>query len=199
MQLKEKCSQIQAIVFASGEPVEIARIAQAVEILPEEAKSLIGQINECYRENGIPFEIACLSGVAQICTLPEYADVVRLALNLKRNIPLSQAAFEVLAIIAYNQPVTKAFVEQVRGVDSSGVISSLVEKALIEEAGRLELPGRPISYRTTPNFLRCFSLASLEDLPSIEEDDQNESLPEGVEPQLEGQLGFEDEGQAADE
>ena len=90
-------------------------------------------------------------------------------LEIKRNAPLSQAAFEVLAIIAYNQPVTKAFVEQIRGVDCSGVISTLCQRELIEEKGRLDLPGRPLIYGTTSNFLRCFCLASLEDLPAVPE------------------------------
>lgn len=191
MQIKEKCAQLQAVVFASGEPVELSRLAQAIGVSPEETASLIGEVNILYREQEIPFEIVILSGAAQICTRAEYADVIREALALRRNIPLSQAAFEVLAIIAYNQPVTKAFVEQVRGVDSSGVIGSLVEKALIEEAGRLELPGRPIAYRTSRNFLRCFSLESLEDLPEIEEDTPDTLEDEPTE-ELEGQLGFSD-------
>lgn len=88
-------------------------------------------------------------------------------LSQKRSTPLSQSAMEVLAIIAYNQPVTRAFVEQIRGVDSSSAVNSLVVRDLVEEAGRLELPGRPIAYRTTANFLRCFGLQSLDELPDI--------------------------------
>ena len=90
---------------------------------------------------------------------------MREVLDLKRGTPLSQAAMEVLAVVAYNQPVTKAFVEQVRGVDCSGVLSSLMQKDLLEERGRLELPGRPLLYGTTETFLRCFQLSSIEDLP----------------------------------
>ena len=93
--------------------------------------------------------------------------IIRRALEIKKNIPLSQAAMEVLSIVAYNEPVTKSFIEQIRGIDSSSVVNSLVEKGLVEEAGRLELPGRPISYRTTANFLRCFGLQSLDELPDI--------------------------------
>ena len=96
-------------------------------------------------------------------------------MDLRRNIPLSQAAMEVLAVIAYNQPVTKSFVEQVRGVDCSGVIGSLTNKDLIEEKGRLELPGRPLLYGTTDNFLRCFSIASLDELPPIPKDEDKGS------------------------
>ena len=106
-----------------------------------------------------------LENSAQFCTNPVYIEPVRGVLDLKRNTPLSQAAIEVLAVVAYNQPVTKAFVEQVRGVDCSGVIGSLMQKGLLEERGRLELPGRPLLYGTTDTFLRCFQLASLEELP----------------------------------
>lgn len=192
MQLLEKCAEIQAILFACGESIELSRIAQAVDLPEDEVKVLIRNINGVYIEGGLPFEIAELSGSAQLCTLPKYAEPIRAALTLRRDTPLSQAAFEVLAIIAYNQPVTKAFVEQVRGVDSSGVINSLAEKALIEEAGRLELPGRPISYQTTTNFLRCFSLSELSDLPQVEDEEetQEQSGEETVE--MEGQLGFDE-------
>ena len=107
----------------------------------------------------------------QMVTVKAYAPQVRKAMDLRRNIPLSQAAMEVLAVIAYNQPVTKSFVEQVRGVDCSGVIGSLTSKGLIEERGRLELPGRPLLYGTTDHFLRCFSISSLDELPPIPKDE----------------------------
>ena len=113
-----------------------------------------------------------MTGV-QTCALPifstqeELASYVKAALDSHRQTPLSQAALECLAVIAYNQPVTKGFVEQIRGIDSSGVVNTLVEKGLIEEAGRLELPGRPIAYRTTDTFLRCFGLKSIDDLPPL--------------------------------
>ena len=100
-----------------------------------------------------------------------YAPQIRTVMDLRRNTPLSQAALEVLAVVAYNQPVTKAFVEQIRGVDCSGVIGSLTSKDLIEEKGRLELPGRPLLYGTTENFLRCFNISSIEELPPLPEDD----------------------------
>jgi segregation and condensation protein B len=97
-------------------------------------------------------------------------------LEIKRNTPLSQAAFEVLAVVAYNQPITKSYIEQVRGVDCSGVISSLCQKKLIEEKGRLDLPGRPLIYGTTDRFLRCFSLNSLEDLPDLPKTEEVENI-----------------------
>ena len=104
-------------------------------------------------------------------------------LEIKKNTPLSGAAFEVLAVIAYNQPVTKAFIEQVRGVDCSGVIGTLIAKGLIEERGRLELPGRPLIYGTTPEFLKCFCVTTLDDLPDLPE---HEDLPKSEE--INGQL-----------
>ncbi len=182
--------QILAILFAGGEAVEIERIAQAIGADEETVVKYIPHIKDTLEETQLPFEVLRLGDKLQLCTAAEYAPVIRAALELRRNIPLSQAALEVLAVIAYNQPVTRAFIEQVRGVDSSGVVNSLLEKLLIEEAGRLELPGRPLSYKTTSNFLRCFGLESLEqlpELPSAEED--REELPEGV---LEGQVIFDD-------
>lgn len=125
----------------------------------------VGTLQEKYntRESGI--HLLLLEGSAQFTINPAFIEPVRGVLDLKRNTPLSQAALEVLAVVAYNQPVTKAFVEQVRGVDCSGVIGSLMQKELLEERGRLELPGRPLLYGTTENFLRCFQLSSLEELP----------------------------------
>ena len=124
-----------------------------------------------------------MDNMYQLCTRQDYADQVRAALEIKKNTPLSAAAFEVLAVIAYNQPVTKSFIEQVRGVDCSGVIGTLIAKGLIEERGRLELPGRPLIYGTTPEFLKCFCVTSLDDLPDLPE---HEDLPKSEE--LNGQL-----------
>ena len=125
------------------------------------------ETNTALREAGLPFELLELEENVQLATAEEYGDLIRSVLSQKRSTPLSQSAMEVLAIIAYNQPVTRAFVEQIRGVDSSSAVNSLVVRDLVEEAGRLELPGRPIAYRTTANFLRCFGLQSLDELPDI--------------------------------
>ena len=103
----------------------------------------------------------------QLATKTEFAECVRRVLDTRRSIPLGPAAMETLTVIAYNQPVSRAFIEQVRGVDSSSSVSGLLEKGLIEEAGRLDLPGRPVAFRTTDVFLRCFGLSSLEDLPPV--------------------------------
>ena len=103
----------------------------------------------------------------QLATKADFAECVRRVMDTRRSAPLGPAAMETLTVIAYNQPVSRAFIEQVRGVDSSSSVSSLLEKGLIEEAGRLDLPGRPVAFRTTDVFLRCFGLSSLDDLPPI--------------------------------
>ena len=116
-----------------------------------------------------------LDDSVQISIRPQWSSLVRSALDMRRNVPLSQAAMEVLAVIAYNQPVTRAYIEQVRGVDCSGAISGLINKGLVEERGRLELPGRPLLYGTTLDFLRCMGLSSLEELPPLPEMKEEDS------------------------
>lgn len=167
MQLSETQNKLFAILFAAGEPLEAARLGEALGLGREEVGTYTAGISAWLQEAELPLELRRLEDSYQLCTLPAYAGEIRRALELRRNTPLTPAALEVLAIIAYNQPVTRGFVEQVRGVDSSSVVTSLVEKGLVEEAGRLELPGRPISYRTTPAFLRCFGLGSLGELPDV--------------------------------
>ena len=159
-----KCA-IEAILFASGDSVAVDRIATALELTKKEAEKLTDELMAEYKAAQRGITIIKLENSYQMVSVKEYAKEIRTVMDLRRNTPLSQAALEVLAVIAYNQPVTKAFVEQVRGVDCSGVIGSLTTKDLIEEKGRLELPGRPLIYGTTENFLRCFSLSSLDDLP----------------------------------
>lgn len=157
--------KIEAILFAGGEAVSLDRMAQVLGMRTYAIEEAIGALQEKYntRESGI--HLLLLEGSAQFTINPAFIEPVRGVLDLKRNTPLSQAALEVLAVVAYNQPVTKAFVEQVRGVDCSGVLGSLMQKGLLEERGRLELPGRPLLYGTTENFLRCFQLTTIEDLP----------------------------------
>ena len=159
--------QISSVLFAAGEPVETARVAQAIGADEETVLRYLPALQGSLDQAGIPLQILRLGDRLQLSTLEAFAPVIQDALALRRNIPLSQAALEVLAVAAYNQPVTRALIEQVRGVDSSGVVNSLIEKQLLEEAGRLDLPGRPLSYRTTPHFLRTFGLESLEQLPPL--------------------------------
>ena len=162
---------IEAILFANGSSVEPSRIATALEISEAEAKERLEALMNEYQQSGRGITIIRLKDSYQMVSVKEYAPYIRTVMDLRRNTPLSQAALELLAVIAYNQPVTKAFVEQIRGVDCSGVIGSLTSKDLIEEKGRLELPGRPLLYGTTENFLRCFNISSIEELPPLPEDD----------------------------
>ncbi len=171
---------IEAILFASGEPVALDRIAGVLEMDKGTAEKIMRSLADRFNAENSGVRIVGLGGSWQMCTRPEYADKVRAALDMRRNMPLSQAALEVLAVVAYNQPVTKAFVEQVRGVDCSGVLASLTAKGLVEERGRLDLPGRPLVYGTTPDFLRCLGISSLDELPPVEhgEEDEADGAPE---------------------
>lgn len=169
---------IEAILFACGTPAELTKIAQALEIKEEKAEELLKSLMEDYSSRKSGIKIVRLGKSYQMCTEKEYAEIIRTVLDLRRNSPLSQAALEVLAIIAYNQPVTKAFVEQIRGVDCSGVVSSLVARELIEEKGRLELPGRPLIYGTTENFLRFFNVSDVSELPPLPQKNSDEENSE---------------------
>ena len=175
---------IEAIVFASGDPVSMERMAQALETDVETVEEQAALLMASYNRESRGIRLVELDGSLQFCTNSEYGAAVRKALEMRRNTPLSQAAMEVLAVVAYNQPVTKAYVEQVRGVDCGAVISGLVEKGLLEERGRLELPGRPLLYGTTPDFLRCLNIQSLGELPPLprqEEPSQPEEPEEDIE------------------
>lgn len=169
---------IEAILFACGTPAELTKIAQALEIKEEKAEELLKSLMDDYSSRKSGIKIVRLGKSYQMCTEKEYAEIIRTVLDLRRNSPLSQAALEILAIIAYNQPVTKAFVEQIRGVDCSGVVSSLVARELIEEKGRLELPGRPLIYGTTENFLRCFNVSDVSELPPLPQKNSDEENSE---------------------
>ena len=167
MEIKDKLGAIEAILFASGEPIEIYLLSEASGVDAGTLPSMIRLLNERYEDCGSGICIKKLDSSFQMCTREEFAPQVRAALETKRTAPLSNAAMEALTIIAYNQPVSKGFVENVRGIDSSSVINNLVEKGLVEEAGRLDVPGKPIVYRTTAVFLRSFGLSSVADLPPL--------------------------------
>ena len=171
LQLNEKIGAVEAILFASGEPVEEKRISEAAVLDKGSIAGIVKTLNNRYDDNGSALKIVRLGTSYQMCTREEYAEYIRSAIEYKKQIPLSNAAMEALTVIAYNQPVTKGFVENVRGIDSSSVINSLVEKGLLEESGRLDVPGRPVAYKTTENFLRCFGLSSLDDLPPLVRED----------------------------
>ena len=157
----------EAILFAGGEPVSLERIAQVLGVRTPVIENAVSALQEKYNTPHSGVHLLRLGESAQFCTNPAYVQPVRDGLDLKRKTPLSQAAMEVLAVVAYNQPVTRAFVDQVRGVDCGGVMATLAAKGLIEERGRLELPGRPLLYGTTEAFLRCLNISSLEELPPL--------------------------------
>lgn len=167
MKLNESISAVEAVLFACGEPVERERLIASTGIEAERIDKIVQLLNDRYEEAESSLAVMKLGDSWQLCVKSDYIGYVRTAMETKKNTPLSQAAMEVLTIVAYNQPVTKSFVEHVRGVDSSSVVNSLVEKNLLEEAGRLDVPGKPIAYKTTPVFLRCFQLESLDDLPEL--------------------------------
>ena len=169
-------SKLEAMLFASGDPVEAAKLAEVLDIDIETVTKMLGHLSAMYDERESGLMLIRVDNKYQICTRECHSEAVRKLLEIKKNTPLSNAAFEVLAIIAYNKTVTRSFIEQVRGVDCSGPISSLVQKGLIEEKGRLDLPGRPLIYGTTDRFLRCFSLNSLEDLPELPKTEEVESI-----------------------
>ncbi len=159
---------IEAILFAAGEPVETNRIALAAECDPDEvdaaAKSLMDRLS--YDRRGL--RVIKLEKAYQMCSSVEMSSYITKALETRKPPKLSASQLETLTIVAYYQPATKAYIEQIRGVDSSYSVSALLNKRLIEECGRLNVPGRPILYRTTPDFLRTFGLSSLDELPEIE-------------------------------
>ncbi len=165
---------MEAILFASGDAVALDRMADVLGLDRPTAEKVMGDLADRFNHRNGGVQIVRLDDAWQMCTRKEYAGQVRQALDMRRNMPLSQAALEVLAVVAYHQPVTKSFVEQVRGVDCSGVVSSLVAKGLLEERGRLELPGRPLLYGTTPDFLRCLGISSLRELPPLEHGEEAE-------------------------
>ena len=171
MKVQELQAAAEAILFAAGEPLELERIAEALELDTEYTAKILDKLKADLDERESGLCLLRMDTQYQLCTRTQYADVIRGVLEVKKNAPLSSAAFEVLAVIAYNQPVTKSYIEQVRGVDCSSVVNTLCQRGLVEEKGRLELPGRPLLYGTTPNFLKCFCMSSLNDLPELPEKD----------------------------
>ena len=167
LEMKEIESAIEAIVFASGEPVAVDRICMALELDRETVEKLLHQLADQYAYDRRGVRLLHIEDSWQMCSAPEYGDMIRKTFEIRKPAKLSQPALEVLTIVAYYQPTTRAYVDQIRGVDSSYTMSLLLERHLIEECGRLQVPGRPHLYRTTRQFLRAFHLDSLEDLPEI--------------------------------
>ena len=183
MEMTQLQRAIEAILFAAGERVEVSRLSMALEVdekdIIEAADALADALS--FERRGI--RILRLDKGYQMVSSGEMAEYVTKALETRKPPKLSSSQLEALTIIAYYQPATKAMVEQIRGVDSSYSVSALINKKLIEEAGRLNVPGRPIQYRTTPDFLRTFGLSSLEELPAIEKINFGEPIQEETAPQ----------------
>ncbi len=189
MELNELKAHLEAVLFAHAAPLSAARIAEILSVdEPLVERLLLSLRDEGEREErGV--QLLRLESGWQFATKQASGDYVKKALDHRRNTPLTPAALEVLAIIAYNQPVSRSFIEQVRGVDSSSTVASLVEKELICEAGRLDLPGKPIAFKTTDAFLRTFGIAALSELPALhteaelaEQQDGEDNVSEGEAP-----------------
>ncbi|MBE6729953.1 MAG: SMC-Scp complex subunit ScpB [Ruminococcaceae bacterium] len=172
----------EAVLFASGEPISIDKFSTVFSASVDDINTVMETLKERLDNGGSGVELIKLENAYQLCTRSEYGEYIRKMADIHRKTPLSQAAFEVLSVVAYNQPVTKSFIEQVRGVDCSSTVTTLIEKGLLEERGRLELPGKPLLYGTTKNFLRCFGISDLSELPPLPHDDNT------VQPDLGEQL-----------
>lgn len=167
----QQTGALEAMLFAHAEPVETERLADALRLSAQDTEELLHGLQQRYDEQESGLTILHFEPNRwQMTTRPYYGEVVKRVLDTRRNAPLSPAALEVLAVIAYNQPVSRSFIEQVRGVDSSSTVTKLLEKGLIEEAGRLDLPGRPVAFQTTDTFLRVFGLGGLKDLPPLHDE-----------------------------
>ena len=167
MEMKEIESAIEGILFASGEPVHVDRICVALELDRPTAEQVLQKLMDYYSYERRGIRLLHIEDSWQLCSAPDYAEYIRRAFEIRKPAKLSQPALEVLTIIAYYQPTTRAFVDQIRGVYSAYTMGLLQERKLIEECGRLQVPGRPHLYRTTKQFLRAFHLTSLEDLPEM--------------------------------
>lgn len=156
---------IEAVLFAAGYPVPYERLSELCEAEEALVREVVSDLSVKYKAGEFGIQILLFDEACQMCTKETYESYVRDALGLKQGGKLSNSSLEVLAIVAYHQPVTRSQIEKIRGVDSSYAVSSLTMKKLIEEKGRLDVPGRPVLFGTTADFLRCFGLTSLDDLP----------------------------------
>ena len=188
LEMKDIEAAVEGILFASGEPVQTDRICVALEMDRPTVEQVLQKLMDYYAYERRGIRLLRMEDTWQLCSAPDYADVIRKAFEIRKPAKLSQPALEVLTIIAYYQPTTRAYVDQIRGVDSSYTVGLLLDRHLIEECGRLQVPGRPRLYRTTQAFLRAFHLNSLDELPQLPgmeadgqlrlDDDMGEGSPE---------------------
>ena len=167
-EIKNPTAAIEAIMFAAGYPMKYEKLAEVLNITPSEVKRYVSELSEKYNDDEHGIMVLMFAETCQFCTKEIHMPLIKEALGIKRGGNLSNSSMEVLAIVAYNQPVTRSFVDLVRGVDSNYAMNSLIDKALIEACGRLDAPGRPMLYGTTDKFLRVFGISSINELPEIE-------------------------------
>lgn len=167
-EVKNPSAAIEAILFAAGYPMKYEKLAEVLSLTPSEVKRLVSELSEKYSSDEFGIMLLTFPETCQLCTKEQHIELIREALGIKRGGNLSSSSMEVLAIVAYNQPVTRSFVDLVRGVDSSYAMGSLTDKGLIESCGRLDAPGRPMLYGTTDKFLRVFGLNSVDELPDVQ-------------------------------
>ena len=163
---RKKCI-MEAVIFAAGYPVPFDKLADTLQTDIKEVRELAGQLAEEYGK-GRGVQLLLYENACQMATREEYQEEIKQALGIRRGGNLSRASLEVLAVVAYQQPVTRAYIDEVRGVDSNYVVTSLIEKGLLEIKGKLDAPGRPSLYGTSEDFLRCFGLSSRKELPAVD-------------------------------
>jgi len=184
METYDIVAAIEGILFASGEPVPVGRLEQILDIDERAVEYALEKLSEHYNEGARGIRLVRVEDAVQLCSAPEYADVIRRVLEKRRIPQLTPTALEVLAIIAYFQPVTRAYIERVRGVDAAYTVGILQNRGLVEPCGQLQVPGRPTLFRTTPAFLRTFGIASIDELPPLpdaEDDDAQAQLKNAIE------------------
>ena len=184
-EIKNLAAAIEAIMFAAGYPMKYDKLAEVLGLTPSEVKRYVSELSEKYNTDDYGIMVLMFAETCQFCTKEVHMSLIKEALGIKLGGNLSNSSMEVLAIVAYNQPVTRSFVDLVRGVDSNYAMNSLIDKGLIENCGRLDAPGRPMLYSTTDKFLRVFGISSVNELPEIEilraSDEQMEIMAPGEE------------------
>jgi len=182
MELKQAESIIEAVLFAAGDAVDVEKISDILDIDIKSTRALVTALADKYDREMRGIQIIRLEDSYQMCTRRDYQEYISKLVEPRRSQSLSNAAMEVLAIVAYKQPVTRAVIEQIRGVSCDTLVNKLLEKNFIEEVGRLDTPGRPMLFGTTEEFLRCFGIESLAELPEFEEENPEDFAPaQGIE------------------
>lgn len=185
-------AKLEAMLFASGESVPVKRLAEVLEISETKTFSYLEELRQKYeKDKSSGIRLVQLEDSYQLCTKREYYECIRTLTEKKRKASLTNAGLEVLSIVAYNQPITRSSIEFIRGVNSDGPLNNLISAGLVEEMGRLDAPGRPILFGTSEEFLRCFNLSSISELPDVELEynfeDLNRDLVTGEQVEFENQ------------